>query len=310
MPGREPEDRPAVVLVHIDTVHPVGTLASRPFRIHDGRASGPGIYDMKAGVALVVEALTLLRERGTPPRRPVQLLVTCDEEVGSHSARPLIDRLAQHAGVVLVPEPCLPDGGVKTSRKGVATYRIRATGRAGHAGLDPGTTVSAIAELLDQARAALALARPELGTTVNIGTIGGGIATNVVAAEAWAGVDVRLAHPAEGERVHAALTSLQPMRTGAGVQVVRSESRPPLVRTAAIIELYHRAREIAHDLGVELTEGSSGGGSDGSLAAAAGAPTLDGLGPRGAGAHAADEHVLIDDLPFRLALMARLLERL
>jgi glutamate carboxypeptidase len=265
---------------------------------------------MKTGAALLVEALVLLRERGTAPRRPVALLVTCDEEVGSHSARPLIDRLARAAGVVLVPEPCLPDGGVKTARKGVATYRIRATGRAGHAGLDPGTTVSAIAELLDHAHAALALARHELGTTVNIGTIGGGTATNVVAAEAWAGVDVRLAHPAEAERVHAALTSLQPVRTGAGVQVVRSESRPPLVRTPAIVELYHQARAVAHELGFALTEGSSGGGSDGSLAAAAGAPTLDGLGPRGAGAHAVDEHVLIEDLPFRLALIARLLERL
>lgn len=308
--GREGDAPPLVLLAHIDTVHPVGTLAERPFRLEDGRASGPGIYDMKTGAALLLEALALLHERGVRPRRPTIMLVTCDEEVGSYSARPLIARLAASAGAVLVPEPCLPDGGVKTTRKGVATYRLRTTGRAGHAGLEPGNAVSAVAELLDQVRAALELSRHELGTTINVGVIGGGTATNVVAAEAWAGIDVRLAQPDEGERVHAALTSLRPVREGAEVHVVRSESRPPLVRTEPIAALYHQAREIARELGLELTEGASGGGSDGSLAAAAGAPTLDGLGPRGAGAHAAHEHVLVEDLPFRLAFLSRLLERL
>lgn len=305
--GRETQAAPLVVLAHIDTVHPIGTLAQRPFAVRDGRATGPGLYDMKCGLALVVEALTIRHEHRQAPRRPVALLVTCDEEVGSHSARPLIEQYARQAGAVLVPEPCLPDGGAKTARKGVATYRLRATGHAGHAGLDPGTTVSAISELIDQCQAASALARPELGTTVNIGIIGGGIATNVVAGEAWAGIDVRLAVPEEGERVHAALLNLQPRRAGAAVQVVRSESRPPLVRTPAVVALYEQARAIARELGVELTEGASGGGSDGSLAAFWGAPTLDGLGARGGGAHAASEHVLVADLPFRLAFMHALI---
>ena len=309
-PGRFATEAPVVVLVHIDTVHPIGTLAQRPFAVSDGRVTGPGVYDMKCGVALVVEALTLLREQGREPRRPVAVLVTCDEEVGSHSARPLIEQYARRAGAVLVPEPSMPDGGVKTARKGVATYRLRTTGHAGHAGLDPGTTVSAIAELIDQCQAASALARHELGTTVNIGVIGGGIATNVVAGEAWAGIDVRLAVPEEGERVHAALLDLRPIRPGAAVHVVRSESRPPLVRTPAVVALYERAKELAAELGVTLTEGASGGGSDGSLAAFWGAPTLDGLGARGGGAHAASEHVLLEDLPFRLALLQALLESL
>jgi glutamate carboxypeptidase len=268
------------------------------------------VYDMKCGAALVLEALSLGHEAGRAPRRPVVLLITCDEEVGSHSSRPLIERYARTAGAVLVPEPCLPDGGVKTARKGVATYRLRTTGQAGHAGLDPGMTVSAIAELIDQCQAASALACHDLGTTINIGVIGGGIATNVVAGEAWAGIDVRLAVPEEGERVHAALLSLQPKRPGAAVHVVRSESRPPLVRTPAVVALYQQARAIAAELDVELTEGASGGGSDGSLAAFWGAPTLDGLGARGGGAHAASEHVLVADLPFRLALMHALLDRL
>ena len=310
VPGREPDAAPLVVLTHIDTVHPVGSLAQRPFSIHDGRVTGPGIYDMKCGAALVVEALALLQEAGRHPRRPVAFLVTCDEEIGSQSARPLIEQYARLAGAVLVPEPCLPDGGVKTARKGVATYRVRTTGHAGHAGLDPGITVSAISEVIDQCRAATALARHDLGTTINIGTIGGGIATNVVAGEAWAGIDVRLALPEEGERIHAALLGLQPVRAGAAVQVVRSESRPPLVRTPAVVALYQQARALAAELGVELTEGASGGGSDGSLAAFWGAPTLDGLGARGGGAHAASEHVLVADLPFRLAFLHALLDRL
>jgi glutamate carboxypeptidase len=310
VPGANGAERPLLLLAHIDTVHPVGTLAERPFRVLDGRAVGPGVYDMKMGVALLVEALSVLHEQGRAPRRPVALLVTCDEEVGSQSARPLIERWAREAAAVLVPEPCLPDGGVKTARKGVATYRIRTTGRAGHAGLEPGTTVSAVAELLDQAQAALALARPELGTTVNIGTIVGGTASNVVAAEAWAAVDVRIGVPAEGERVHAALMGFAPRRPGAAVQVIRQELRPPLVRSPEVVALYEQARARAAELGALLTEGASGGGSDGSIAASFGAPTLDGLGARGGGAHAADEHVVVADIPFRLALLLRLLETL
>jgi glutamate carboxypeptidase len=294
----------------MDTVHPAGTLAERPFRIEDGRAYGPGVYDMKTGLALVIEALTWLAEHGRRPRRPVELLITCDEEIGSHSSRAAIEDAARRAAAVLVPEPCLPDGGVKTFRKGVATYRIEARGIAAHAGIDGTLAVSAIAELVRAAGTILDHADHARGTTVNIGNISGGTASNVVAARASAVVDVRIAEPPEGERIHAAFMALRAVNPKADLTVVQSEGRPPLVRTPAVAALYETARTIARSLGVELSEGGTGGGSDGSLAAAVGAATLDGLGAQGGGAHAVDEHIVLDDLPFRLALIASLLERL
>jgi glutamate carboxypeptidase len=308
--GAEPELAPVLAMAHIDTVHPVGSLAARPFSISDGRAYGPGIYDMKTGLAIVIEALAWLHERGERPRRTVQLLVTCDEEVGSESGRLLIARYAPRAAAVLVPEPSNPDGGVKTSRKGVATYRIEATGRAAHAGIDGAGAISATTELVHALSAALALADHDRGTTINPGIIGGGTASNVVAAEAWAVVDVRIAEPTEGERVHNAMLSLRPRRDEATLTVRRTENRGPLVRTPDVIALYQHAAGLAAELGIELAEGGTGGGSDGSLAAEYGAAVLDGLGARGGGAHAVDEHVVIADLPFRLALVARLLETL
>jgi glutamate carboxypeptidase len=309
LPGREAVE-PLVVLAHLDTVHPFGTLAERPFRIADGRAYGPGIYDMKAGLATSVEALAWLREEGLSPRRPVRLLVTCDEEIGSHSSRPLIEEHARAAAAVLVPEPSLPDGGAKTFRKGVSTYRVETVGRAAHAGIEGAAAVSATAELVYALCAILDLARHDRGTTVSIGMIGGGTASNVVAAAAWAVVDVRLAEDGEAQRVHQSMLAVRARNPAARVSVRLTEQRPPLVRTDAVVALYRRARDVAAGLGVELTEGGTGGGSDGSIAAAVGAATLDGLGPRGGGAHAADEHIIVDDLPFRVAFMARLFETL
>ena len=310
VPGADAQLAPVVVLTHMDTVHPKGTLARRPLRVEDGRALGPGIYDMKTGIALVVEALTWLDERGRTPRRPIEMLVTCDEEVGSHSSRQLIEDSARRAAAVLVPEPCRPDGGVKTFRKGVATYEIEALGVAAHAGIDGEMAVSATAELVRAAVAVLDLADHSRGTTLNIGQISGGTASNVVAEHALAVVDVRIAEPPEGQRVHEALMSLSARNPKAELKVRRSEERPPLVRTAAVAGLYEEARRHAEALGVTLEEGGTGGGSDGSFAAAVGAATLDGLGAQGGGAHAADEHIVLADLPFRLALMARLLESL
>lgn len=309
VPGRT-TDAPVLLLAHIDTVHPVGAFGAGGLRVEGGRATGPGVYDMKGGVALLVEALLLLHERGAQPRRPVRFLVTCDEEIGSHSSRGLIEAHAREAGAVLVPEPSMPDGGVKTGRKGVTTYRLETTGEAAHAGVDPGLGVSASHELARQMLDVFALADHARGTTINIGMIGAGTATNVIPAKAWATIDVRIAQPAEGERIHAALESLQPHDARTRVRARRTEHRPPLVRTPAIAALYEHARGVAAELGHTLTEGSTGGGSDGSLAAAVGAAVLDGLGPRGAGAHTLDEHVLIEDLPFRLALLCRLLETL
>jgi glutamate carboxypeptidase len=305
-----PPGSPLVVLAHIDTVHPVGTLKLQPFRVLADRMEGPGVYDMKTGLVLVLEALALLRERGARPRRPLTLLVTCDEEIGSHSARRHIETAARGAAAVLVPEPSIPGGGVKTQRKGVSTYELRAIGSAAHAGIEPERAVSAIAELVYQLHAVLRLADHPLGTTVNIGTIAGGTATNVVAAEAFAGIDVRSVEATEMQRVHAALESLGPQLPGADLRVTLTEQRPPLERTAAVVALYEHTRRLAAELGIDLAEGASGGGSDGSITAALGAPTLDGLGADGGGAHAVDEHVLLADIPFRVALWARLLETL
>lgn len=299
-----------VVLTHIDTVHPVGTLARQPFAVVDGRAEGPGVYDMKTGVALVVEALAALHRRGRSPRRAVRFLVSCDEEVGSHTARPLIERLADGAAYALVPEPSLPDGSIKTARKGVSTYRFDITGRAAHAGTDPAAGVNAVNELAQQLPRMLALADPSSGTSVTVGVIHAGTASNVVAGEAWGTIDVRSVVPDEALRVSRGLAALEAVIPGAKLVIRRTEDRPPLVRTDAVAELYARARGIAAGLGVDIGEGLSGGGSDGSLIAAHGVATLDGLGPRGGGAHAVDEHVLIDDLPFRIAFLARLLEAL
>ena len=300
---------PVVMLAHIDTVHPTGSFLPL-FRVADGRAFGPGIFDMKSGLSLFVEALHVLRERGVQPARPVELLITCDEEVGSQTSRALIEDAARRAAFVLVPEPCMPDGGVKTGRKGVVTYRLEAHGVAAHAGIDPGIAVSATLELAHQITDVAALADHARGTTINFGVIAGGTASNVVPAFAHATVDVRLEHPDEGPRIAAALQSLRPHDERARVQALLEESRPPLVRTPAIAALYERARTQAAGLGVDLTEGRTGGGSDGSLAAAAGAATLDGLGPRGAGAHTLEEHIVVDDLPFRLAFVCQLLTTL
>jgi glutamate carboxypeptidase len=265
---------------------------------------------MKAGVALLVEAITILTARKSGPRRPLRFLVTCDEEIGSHASRELIREAAIGAEAALVTEPSLPDGAVKTRRKGVSTYRLETHGRAAHAGIEPERAVSAVTEIAHQILHVIATADASRGTTVNIGVIRGGTASNVVPAHAWATIDVRFTTPAEGERVNTALNALQPTLQGARVRVDMTETRPPLERTDAVVRLYDHARQAAAELGFALPEGSTGGGSDGSLIAALGLPTLDGLGPRGGGAHAIDEHIILDDLPFRLALLCRLLETL
>lgn len=308
--GLDPSLSPLLVLAHIDTVHPVGTLAAQPFRINGDRVEGPGIYDMKAGLALMMEALAVVTRRSSGPRRTLRFLITCDEEIGSHGARDLFRESARGAFAALVPEPSNADGGVKTRRKGVSTYRLEVHGRAAHAGHDNPAAVSAIAELVHQLTAILALANRPRGTSINIGEIAGGTASNVVAARANASIDLRFIDQEEGGRVDRALHALTPANPGARVEIIRSESRPALERTPAVVELYQQARTLAAGLGIDLTEGLSGGGSDGSIIAGWGLPVLDGLGPRGDGAHAADEHILLSDLALRLGLFVRLMETL
>lgn len=308
--GAEPELEPVVVLAHLDTVHPVGTLERQPFRVVGDRAEGPGIYDMKAGIAVLVDVLDRMHRAGERPRRPLRVVVTCDEEIGSNSSRALIESEARGARAVLVPEPSLPGGAAKTARKGVATYELLIQGRAAHAGVEPERGASAIAELAHQILAVLALADPARGTTVNVGVVSGGTASNVVAAEARAEIDVRLAVMEEAARVDAAMRALRPVTPGVSIDVRGGVNRPPLERTDAVVELYRHARALAAGLGVDLGEGSTGGASDGCFTAALGVPTLDGLGPRGGGAHSTDEHIIVSDLPFRAALFARLFQTL
>jgi glutamate carboxypeptidase len=297
-----------VILSHLDTVHPVGTLTSQPFRVSADRVAGPGTYDMKAGIAVAVEALLLMQRRGTQPRRPIRFLITCDEEIGSHSGLPVIRAHATGAHAVLVTEPCIAGGLAKTSRKGVLTYQLNVEGRAAHAGTHPQHGVSAIVELAHQIESIMALADHAQGTTCNVGVIKGGTASNVVAAHAFAEIDVRVTNAAETARIHEALLALEAKSPGAKVTVTQTEKRPPLERNDKVVGLYERVRAIARELDFEMGEGSSGGGSDGSFTAAMGLATLDGLGPDGGGAHAIDEHVLLADLPLRLALFTRILE--
>jgi glutamate carboxypeptidase len=315
--GRVPGDgAPIVILVHIDTVHPVGTF-DPPFRLEDGRAYGPGAYDMKGGVACVLEALARLRARRDDGPvhpgeafRPVTLLATCDEETGSDTSRSLIEELAREAHVALVPEPPLADGSAKTRRKGVGLYRLTVHGRASHAGLEPENGVNALLELAHQAMALTALADPDNGTTVSMTQARAGTAINVIPARAEAGIDVRFTSEAEAERVDAAIRSLEPVLDGSRLELAGGINRPPLERTEEVVALYEQARSLAAAEGWELGEGLSGGGSDGSFTSALGVPTLDGIGPLGDGAHADYEHVEVADLARRVTLYGRLLEAL
>lgn len=301
---------PLLVLGHMDTVHPVGTLAAMPFEVVDGRLGGPGVYDMKGGLACVLAGLDLLEERGVELPGEVVLLVTCDEEVGSTTSRPLVEELAAHSRATLVPEPCVPGGRVKTRRKGQAGYRLAVEGIAAHAGIEPEKGASAIEELARQIVRVGELADPETGTTVNVGIVEGGTRPNVVAASASCRVDVRFWTREEADRVDSAVRRLEARDRRCRLSVEGGVNRFPLERTPESGRLYDVAREEAAALGFELGEGGSGGASDGNLTSGVGCPTLDGLGPDGGGAHSADEHVLVEDLPRRAALMAALLARL
>jgi glutamate carboxypeptidase len=308
--GADPALEPVLILGHLDTVHPVGTLERLPCRIDGGRMTGPGIYDMKAGLAILTEALLLLHEAGAAPRRPVVILVTCDEEVGSGTSRGLIEETARGMAATLVLEPPLRGGAAKTARKGVGSYTLRVQGRAAHAGVEPERGISAIREVAAQIERIAALAAPELGSTINFGIISGGTAGNVVPAEAAVEIDIRFTTAAEGERMDTALRSLEPFLPGAILELEGGINRPPLERSPGVVALYREARALAAELGFELEEGATGGGSDGCFTAALGIPTLDGLGVDGGGAHSSDEHILIGDLAPRVALVRRLLERI
>ncbi|MCX6029808.1 MAG: M20 family metallopeptidase [Chloroflexi bacterium] len=296
-----------LLLCHMDTVWEVGTLARRPVRVEDGRLYGPGVYDMKAGIALALTALRMLRERGGWPARPVTVLCTSDEETGSHGSRALIEQLARDATLVLVLEPATATGALKTARKGTGEIELVARGRSAHAGVDHALGRNAIEELAHHILAAQRLTDYAAGTTVSVGRVSGGTRTNVVPDAARAEADVRVAVPAEAERLARWAESLQPVLEGASVKATLTINRPPMVRDATMMATFGRAQEIGARLGLDLTEGSTGGASDANFVAALGVPVLDGLGPLGDGAHAEHEHLVIASLAERTALLAALL---
>ncbi len=299
---------PAQLLVgHTDTVWPVGTLADMPLREEAGRLHGPGAFDMKAGVTLMVFALRALRELGVElPATPV-LLLNSDEEIGSPESGPAIRRLARRACRAFVPEPSFgPEGLLKTARKGVGTYTVHIRGRAAHAGLDPGGGASAIEELAHVVRTLHALTDLERGTTVNVGVVEGGTRPNVVAAAARAEVDVRVVTARDFQRVEAAFRALRPETPGVTLRVEAGHAIPPMERTPRNRRLWEQARAAAAALGLPLGETMVGGASDGSVISTTTA-TLDGLGAVGDGAHAAHEHVVVDATVDRCALLAMLL---
>jgi glutamate carboxypeptidase len=300
---------PVLLLGHFDTVWPLGTLARMPLRRDDDHLYGPGTFDMKAGIALGLAAVRALAGTRTT-RPPIVMLWTTDEEVGSETSRAAIEQEARRARAVLVLEPALPGGGLKTARKGCGEFELTVHGIAAHAGLDPGKGASAIHELAAQIGAIEQLQDLPRGISVNVGIISGGSRPNVVAEEARAIVDVRAPTREAAEAVDAALRRLQPVRTGTRLTLRGGFERPPMERGPAVVELFERASKVASSLGRELHEGSAGGGSDGNFTAALGIPTLDGLGAVGDGAHAAHEHVELSALPWRAALVAGLLAAL
>jgi glutamate carboxypeptidase len=309
-PSDRATGKPVLLLGHFDTVWPLGTLAKMPFRMEDDRAFGPGVYDMKAGIAMMMFALRALKESGAA-HRPVTILLDTDEEVGSTTGRPIVEATAKDCEAVLVLEPSQgPQGHLKTSRKGVGDMTIRVRGRASHSGVDFEKGRSAIVELARQLLEIVKFTDLARGITVNPGVIQGGTRSNVIAAEAWAEVDLRIARIADAQELEKKFAVLKPFDPDCSIELSGGINRPPMERTEGTVRLFGLAQEIAGGMGWKLEESSTGGGSDGNFTSALGIPTLDGLGALGEGAHASNESVVIRELPQRMALLAGLIQSL
>ena len=296
-----------LMIGHCDTVWDVGTLATMPAVYRNGRLFGPGTYDMKGGLVNIVFALRALQSLRLEPEVTPIVLINSDEEIGSSDSMRHIKRLAKVSERVFVLEPALgPDGKLKTARKGNGFFEVRVLGRAAHAGLEPERGASAILELSMVIQKLFALNDPERGVTVNVGTIDGGLRTNIVAPESRATVDVRFLSLEDARRVEAEILALEPSTPGPELVVTGSINRPPMERTPGNQFLWQAAERAGRALGMDLEQGTSGGGSDGNITSLF-TPTLDGLGPMGDGAHARHEHVLVSSLPERAALLATLL---
>jgi glutamate carboxypeptidase len=301
--------KPVLLLGHLDTVYSVGTISKMKHRIAKGRVYGPGVLDMKAGVALgfhVIEALLKWYQGRLP--RPLTVLLVSDEEIGSQSSRAITEKLARQSEAVLVLEPASElNGAVKTSRKGIGGYTLNVTGKAAHSGLDFEKGQSAILELARQITEISKLSDLQRGITLNVGKISGGTRVNVVPAEASGLIDVRVATKEDAAEMHRRLKALKPFNRHCTISITGEINRPPMQRTSGVAALYEQAKGVANDLGWKLEEASVGGGSDGNFTAALGIPTLDGLGAVGEGAHAEHESVVISELPRRAALLAGLI---
>jgi len=297
--------RPRILLLgHLDTVWPLGTLAKMPWKEADGKIYGPGVLDMKFGVVSALEAIRVLTELDA--LRPVTLLLNSDEEVGSEVSRPITEKLARQCAAVFVLEPA-QGLAYKTARKGVGQFDLRVTGVAAHSGVDFAAGHSAVLELARLLEKIASFTDLRVGRTVNPGVFGGGTRSNVIADHAWAEVDVRIAKASDAAKVERLFRALKCEDKHCKLKIIGGLNRPPMERSAGTARLYKQARAIAHDLGFALDEAATGGGSDGNFTAALGVPTLDGLGAVGEGAHAAHEHIVVEHLVPRTALLAGLI---
>src|SRR5215469_16494530 len=305
----EEKSKPVLLLGHFDTVYPLGTLAQMPCRMEGDRLHGPGVLDMKSGVALMLYAIEALKAwHGVLPR-PVTVFLVSDEEVGSESSRKITEELARKSAAVLVLEPAAGLGGaVKTARKGVGEYTLKVKGVAAHAGLDPGKGHSAIVELARQIAALSKFNNLRQGLSVNVGLIQGGTRTNVIAEQASARMDVRIKNAKQAATMDRRLRSLKPFDKYCQIEISGGINRWPMERNEGVIALYKKAREIAAQIGWKLQEAAVGGGSDGNFTAGSGIPTLDGRGGGGEGADAVHGHIRISGLPRRALLLAGMIE--
>lgn len=300
------DEKPILLLGHTDTVHPVGMKSRNPTRIENGRLYGCGSFDMKAGCALMLEALQAFSELNLQPKRPVTILLSCDEEVGSRTGREIVEREALKSEFCLVSEPSA-NGRVKTARKGTGMFQLKTHGIPAHAGLEPEKGASAILEMSKQILNLHSLNNLSKGTTVNVCTIEGGTTSNVIPELAVCSIDVRFSQISEAERIENEIKNLVPFDERVSLEILGEINRPPLERNEPVIRLYEKARAIAASFDYELGETQVGGASDGNFVAALGIPVLDGLGVKGAGAHTLDEFIFVDDIPKRAALLTLLL---
>lgn len=302
----ESDEKPILLLGHTDTVHPRGAFLKNPTRIENDRFYGCGIFDMKSGVILMFEILQMFESLGLKPRRPITILLSCDEEVGSDTGRELVEAEARNAAYCLVCEPSA-NGKVKTGRKGTGWFELKTHGIPAHAGLEPEKGASAILEISKQIQKLHTFNKLEIGTTVNVCTIKGGTTSNVIPENAEAEIDVRFTSLEEAQRIRNEIKNLASFDERVSLQINGDINRPPMERTEAVVSLYEKAKTLAELFGYELGETQVGGASDGNFVGALGIPVLDGLGVTGNGAHTNEEYILISDIAKRATLLALLI---